>query len=40
MPGNSLKLSWTSDDNNTFIINFSIDENYMFSVTQEVINNS
>jgi YidC/Oxa1 family membrane protein insertase len=39
-PGNSVKLSWTSDDNNTFIINFSIDENYMFSVTQEVINNS
>jgi YidC/Oxa1 family membrane protein insertase len=40
IPGNSVKLSWTSDDNNTFIINFSIDENYMFSVTQEVINNS
>ena len=39
-PGNSVKLSWTSDDNNTFIINFSIDENYMFSVTQKVINNS
>src|SRR6056300_67867 len=39
-PGNSVKLSWTSDDYNTFIINFSIDENYMFSVTQEVINNS
>ena len=39
-PGNSVKLSWTSDDDNTFIINFSVDENYMFSVTQEVINNS
>ena len=39
-PGDSINLSWTSDDNNTFIINFSIDENYMFSVTQEVINNS
>ena len=39
-PGNSVKLSWTSDDNNTFIINLSIDENYMFSVTQKVINNS
>ena len=39
-PGNSVNLSWTSDDDNTFIINFSIDENYMFSVTQEVINNS
>ncbi|MBT5783055.1 MAG: membrane protein insertase YidC, partial [Candidatus Marinimicrobia bacterium] len=39
-PGNSVNLSWTSDDDNTFIINFSIDENYMFSITQEVINNS
>jgi len=39
-PGNSVKLRWTSDDNNTFIINFSVDENYMFSVTQEVINDS
>ena len=39
-PGNTVKLSWTSNDNNTFIINFSVDENYMFSVTQEVINNS
>jgi len=39
-PGNSVKLSWTSNENNTFIIKFSIDENYMFSVTQQVINNS
>ena len=39
-PGNSVKLSWTSNDNNTFIIYLSVDENYMFSVTQEVINNS
>ena len=38
--GNSVKLTWTSNDNNTFIMNFSVDENYMFSVTQEVINNS
>jgi len=39
-PGNSVKLSWTSSENNTFVINFSVDENYMFSVTQKVINNS
>ena len=39
-PENSVKLSWTSNDQNTFIINISVDENYMFSVTQEVINNS
>jgi len=39
-PENSVELSWTSDDKNTFIINFSVDENYMFSVTQKIINNS
>ena len=39
-PNNDVKLSWTSDEKNTFLINFSIDENYMFSITQEVINNS
>ena len=39
-PGNSVKLSWTSPENNTFIMNFSVDENYMFSVSQEVLNNS
>ena len=39
-PGNSVKLSWTSPENNTFIMNFTVDENYMFSVSQEVINNS
>ena len=39
-PSNDVKLSWTSDENNTFLINFSVDENYMFSVTQEVINDS
>ena len=38
--GNSVKLRWTSNENNTFVINFSVDEHYMFSVTQEVINNS
>ncbi len=39
-PGNSVKLSWTSPENNTFLMNFTVDENYMFSVSQEVINNS
>ncbi len=39
-PSNDVKLSWTSEENNTFLINFSVDENYMFSITQEVINKS
>ena len=39
-PNSEVKLSWTSNENNTFLINFSIDENYMFSITQEVINDS
>ncbi len=37
---NSVRLSWTNDENITFIKDFSVDENYMFSVNQEVINNS
>ena len=37
---NSVRLSWTNDENITFIKHFSVDENYMFSVSQEVINNS
>ena len=39
-PTNSVTLQWTNDSNITFLINFSIDENYMFSIKQEVINNS
>ncbi|MDC0057632.1 membrane protein insertase YidC [Pelagibacteraceae bacterium] len=39
-PNNDVKLSWISDENNKFLINFSVDENYMFSITQEVINDS
>jgi len=39
-PTNPVTLQWTNDSNITFLINFSIDENYMFSITQEVINNS
>ncbi len=37
---NSVHLSWTNDENITFLKHFSVDENYMFSVRQEVINNS
>ena len=37
---NAVRLSWTNDKNITFILNYSVDENYMFSVNQEVINNS
>ena len=37
---NAVRLSWTNDKNITFIMNYSVDENYMFSVNQEVINNS
>ena len=39
-PANPVTLQWTNDSNITFLINFSIDENYMFSIKQEVINNS
>ena len=39
-PTNPVTLQWTNDSNITFLINFSIDENYMFSIKQEVINNS
>ena len=39
-PTNPVTLQWTNDSDITFLINFSIDENYMFSIKQEVINNS
>ena len=39
-PGNEINLSWVSDENNTFIITISVDDNYMFSITQKVINDS
>ena len=39
-PTNPITLQWINDSNVTFLINFSIDENYMFSIKQEVINNS
>ena len=35
-----VSLNWTNTENITFKINLSIDKNYMFSVSQEVINNS
>ena len=40
LPGSPVRLSWTNDEKITFLINFSVDEDYMFSVSQEVINNS
>ncbi|MBM5782462.1 MAG: membrane protein insertase YidC [Pelagibacterales bacterium] len=39
-PQNPISLSWTNKDNIEFIIKISLDENYMFSVTQTVKNNS
>ncbi len=39
-PQNSVSLSWTNKDNIEFIIKISLDENYMFNVTQTVKNNS
>ena len=32
-PDNSVRLSWTNDENITFLKHFSVDENYMFSTT-------
>ena len=39
-PNSPVILSWTNKENITFLINLSIDDNYMFSVSQQVINNS
>jgi len=39
-PNSPVILSWTNKENITFLINLSIDNNYMFSVSQQVINNS
>ncbi len=33
-------LSWTNKQNITFKVSYSIDEDYMFNITQEIINNS
>ena len=39
-PINPVRLSWTNAEKITFLINLSVDEDYMFAVSQEVINNS
>ena len=38
-PSTPVSLSWTNEQNITFKVNYSIDEEYMFSITQEIINN-
>ena len=39
-PANPVSLTWTNKQNITFKVNYSIDDEYMFSITQEIINNS
>ena len=39
-PGAPVSLLWTNDQNITFKIHFSVDENYLFTVSQEIENNS
>ena len=39
-PSSPVTLTWTNKQNITFKINYSIDDEYMFSITQEIINNS
>ncbi len=39
-PSNPVSLTWTNNQNVTFKVNYSIDDKYMFSITQEIINNS
>ncbi len=39
-PKNPITLSWKNSQNVEFLINVALDENYMFSVTQSVKNNS
>ncbi len=39
-PNKPISLFWTNEDNITFTINFSIDENFMFNVIQEIDNQS
>ena len=39
-PKNNVILSWTNNQNITFKITYEIDENYMFSIKQEIFNGS
>ncbi len=39
-PTNPVYLTWTNNQNITFKVKYSIDEMYMFSITQEIINDS
>jgi YidC/Oxa1 family membrane protein insertase len=39
-PGSPVSLLWTNNQNITFKIHFSVDENYLFNVSQEIENNS
>ncbi len=39
-PNSPIVLTWVNSQNINFKIYFSIDENYMFKITQEIINNS
>ena len=39
-PSNPVSLIWKNNQGVTFKINYSIDEEYMFTITQEIINNS
>ena len=39
-PTNPISLTWTNNQNVTFKVNYTIDDEYMFSITKEIINNS
>ena len=38
-PTNPISLTWTNNQNVTFKVKYTIDDEYMFSITQEIINN-
>ena len=39
-PSSPVTLSWTNNQNITFKIQYMVDEDYMFTITQEILNNS
>ncbi len=39
-PSSPVTLSWTNNQNVTFKIQYMVDEDYMFTITQEILNNS